>query len=344
MNTITPLTGYPAVGSSTSDSANRGKNYQPRQGQIFKATVMEARSRSTFILDIGGRSLAAQARTPLTVGQTLQLQVMSTAPQVELRILGDSSNLLAGKSITLLGDKIDILSLMSTLRSAQSSPLSNLSTASRQTLESFSLFGQQSLAGKAGGSLLKQMVDRLGLSFEALLARGDTTSAQSTLKTALLELAHLFKGADQLAETTNKLLTTLETYQLAQLQLDKENIFLFPLPLPFLEKGYLVVERGDQEKNEQTEDEERLSLHLSLQGLGNLRIDVLKNPEGLYLRFAGDSKESLQFLEQFKDDLLHAIIDTPILGISFSHEKINPSADLLKRLLPEGESLVNTTV
>ena len=344
MNTISPLTGYPAVGSSTSDAANRGKNYQPRQGQIFKAMVTEARSGNTFILDIGGRSLAAQAKTPLTVGQTLQLQVMSTAPQVELRILSDSANLLVGKSITLLGDKIDIQALMHGIRSSQASPLASLTATSRQTLESFFLVGQENLAGKEGGSLLKQLIDRLGLSFEALLARGDKGAAQNSLKTVLLELAHLFKGADQLAETTNRMLNTLEAYQLAQLQLEKENIFIFPLPIPFLEKGYLVVERGNEDNSDERDDEDRFSLHLSLQGLGNLRIDVLKSPQGLYLRFAGDSRESLQFLQQFTDDLLPAIIDANILGVSFSHENVDPSAELLKRLLPEGQSLVNTTV
>jgi hypothetical protein len=345
MNTISPLSGITPVGTAT-DSGGKGREGQVRQGQLFRATVLEAKSGNTFILEIGGNKITAQARTPLTVGQTLNLQVLSTAPQVELQIVSDSTRLLAGKSITLLGDAIDVKGLLTLLRGAAPTPLAELTPLSRQTLQSFSLVNQEILAGKDGGNLLKQLLNRLGLTFEALLARGDTRNAQNTLKAALLELSQAFKGAGRLAETTNKLISTIELYQLTQLQLEKQNIFIFPLPLPFLQKGYLIIEDYHKEKNEEDagEEAERYSLHLALEGLGNLRVDLFQNHEGLFLRFVSDSKEKISFLEQYKDDLLLNMVNTTIAGVSFAEEHTDPAADLLKRLLPEGESLVNTKV
>jgi hypothetical protein len=344
MSTVSPLSGISPVGSSTSDGNNRGSFFQPPQGQIFKAMVTEAKSPTMFILDIAGQKIPAHSKNELSVGQTLKLQVLNTSPQVELKIINDSNNLLAGKSIKLLGENIDIRALFSSFQKITPSPLENISVLSRQTLESFFRFNQNQLSGKDGGALLKQFIDRLGLSFEALLAKGEAGGAKHTLKSALLELAQAFRNADQLAENTTKLLNTLELYQLAQLQLDKDNVFIFPLPIPFLEKGYLLVEEHENGKDTAKQDEQRFSLHLSLDGLGNLRIDILKSPEGVYLRFLSDSKEKLQFIETFKDDLLLNTVDSYILGVSFSQEPLDTATDLLKKLLPEGESLINTKV
>ncbi len=344
MSTVSPLSGISPIGSSTSDASNRGKFFQPPQGNILKALVAEVKSPTMFILEIAGHKVPAHSENELSVGQTLKLQVLSTSPQIELKIINDSNNLLAGKSIKLLGENIDIRALFSSLQKITPSPLENISALSRQTLESFFLFNQNQLSGKDGGALLKHFIDRLGLSFEALLARGEAGDAKQTLKSALLELAQAFKSADHLAENTTKLLNTLELYQLAQLQLDKDNVYIFPLPIPFLEKGYLLVEKHESGSDTDTsaQGEERFSLHLSLEGLGNLRIDILKSPEGIYLRFLSDSKEKLQFIESFKDDLLVNSVDSYILGVSFSQEPLDTAADLLKKLLPDGESLVNT--
>ena len=344
MISISPLTGIPSTGSSTSDSAGKGKQYQPRQGQIFKAVVLEGKSSNTFVLDIGGRSISAHAQLPLSVGQTLQLQVESTSPQIELRILSDSANLFSGKAITLLGNSLDLQNLLQTLRAAKTSTFTSLSAQSQRTLESFFQFTPEGLSSKDAGGLLKQLIDRLGMSFEALLFKGKKEKAQLTLKSALLDLAQAFKGADKLAEATNKLLNTIELYQLAQLQLDKENLFIFPLPVPFLEKGYLLVEKDGSSENTTEDNGQNFSLHLALEGLGNLRVDLQKTDGGLFIRFVSDSVEKLQFIKKFTDDLLLNMVNTTILGISFSLDQVDPAADLLKRLLPDGESIVNTKV
>ncbi len=345
MNTITPLTGIPAVGSSTSKSGGQGKQSPPQQGQSLKATVLEAKSSDTFVLEIGGRRISAQARVPLSIGQSLHLQVVSTSPQIELRIMSDSANLFLGKSITLIGKNIDLSSLFTSLGNTPPSTLTNLTTSSQQTLETYSNFTQTALTGKDAGGQLKQLVDRLGLSFEALLARGDQNSAKATLKSALFELSQTFKGANELASSTNKLISTIELYQLAQLQLDQEDLFIFPLPIPFLEKGYLIIDGFKNHQEKSGNDEElHFSLHLALAELGNLRVDFLQNPQGLYIRFFSDSQERLDFIELHVNDLLENLNKSEILGISFTKENVDAASDLLKRLIPDGESLVNTKV
>lgn len=344
MSSVSPLSGISPVGSSTSDSSNRGKYNQLQQGLVFKAKVAEAKSQTLFILDIAGQKIPARSANQLTVGQMLKLQVMTTTPEIHLKIINDSNNLFTGKSIQLLGDGIDIRSLFSSLQTSPQSPLQTISTFSQQTLESFFLFSQNHLSGKDGGMLLKKFIDQLGLSFEALLARGKAGDARQTLKAALLELMQVFKNADQLAEKTNKLLNTIEIYQLAQLQLDKDNIFIFPLPIPFLEKGYLLVEDHGGDDSTDNSTDHRFSLHLTLEGLGNLRIEILKSQEGIYLRFFSDSEEKMEFLKSFQENLLPDTIQSKILGVSFAQENLDTSADLLKKLRPEGESLVSFKV
>lgn len=344
MNSISPLSHIPPVGSSTSDSGGKPKHQQARHGQVFKALVVEAKGANIFTLEIGGNKVPAESKTPLTIGQTLDLQVVATSPKVELRVLSDSTKLFQGKLITLMGESINLKELLTSISGRSPSPLDSLTSFSKQTLESYFAFNQNSLTGKDGGELLKQFIERLGLRLETFLAQGDKVNSQNSLKSALFELSKIFQGADDIAESTNKLLNTLELYQHAQLQLDKDNIFIFPLPLPFLEKGYLLVEHHDKNSESEENDEDRFSLHMSLHGLGNLRVDILKNSEGIYIRFVSSSREKLQFIEEFKDSLLLQMIDADLLGISFSVEKTDPAADLLKMLIPSGESIVNTTV
>ncbi len=343
MESINPLSYVPPVGSTTSESKDRGQQYTPRQGQVFKATVLESRGQNKFVLDIRGNTISAQAKVPLLIGQSLQLQVITTSPRVELRVLSDSTNLFAGKTITLLGNSIDISTLLHGIKSANPSPFSSLSTTSQQTLESFLNINYSGLAGKQGGEILKQLIDRLGLSLESLLVRGDQKLAKNSLKAALLELSSIFKGAEELSERTDRLLNTIELYQLAQLHLEKENILIFPLPLPFLLKGYLLV---DGYGNKQLSDEEaqQFSLHLSLEGLGNLRIELLQTPEGVYIRFVSESQIKLDFIQQYINEFTNNFININLLNISFSKDHVDPAADLLKRLIPDGESLVNTKV
>ncbi len=348
MNTINPLSPIPQVGSSTSQTGGQAKGYSPpQQGQTLQATVVATKPDNVFTLDIAGNRLSARTEVPLSVGQTLQLQVVSSGPQVELRIISDTLKQFLGHSLTLIGKNLDISSLFSSLQKNTTIPFETLTLSSRETLENFSSLQQSSLSGKQGGEIMQQLIDRIGLSFEALLARGDKESLPQTLKSALLEIAHLFKGTGEVTESANRLLSTLELYQLAQLQLSKENTLLLPLPFPFLEKGYLMIEQnGEHQQNREKGETSTLtfSLHLTMKQLGNLRIEFLQNSEGLFLRFHCDSQEKCDFIKSFTDQLEEALTESPILGISFSDDASDPAGELLRHLVADGRSLVDTKV
>ena len=347
MDTIIPLSSIAPVGSSTSQGRGRSHGQQlPATGEILKAVVLEAGGNNHFVLDIGGNRLAASSLAKLVPGQILQLQVTKTEPQIELKIVSDTLNRLAGRSLTLLGKNIDLTALFTAVQNHSPSPLPLLTPTSRTVRESFFTLQQTTLGDEAGGATLKQLIDRLGLNLEHLLARGDKDAAAHTLKAALLEMVHTFSTADDLAEVTQKLLTTLELFQFAQLQSGTNSPYIFPLPLPFVEQGYLIVEHGDEEDKGGAEagEESRFSLHLTMSSLGHLCINFLHNSEGLFVRFHADSEEKADFLKAHGEDLKTAISTSPLVGLAFSSDAGDPISELIRSIVPPGSSMLDTKV
>jgi hypothetical protein len=346
MDTITPLTSISPIGSSTSQGRGRNQNQQtPSQGQLLKALVLEVKGGDRFILDIGGTLQTVRSEAALSPGQTLKLQVVKTEPQIELKIISNPLDQLQGRSLTLLGKNIDLAGLFQGFQQHNPPPLETVSPTSRSVLESFFSLQQNGVEGKDGGAILKHLIDSLGLNLEQLLARGDKNSAVLTLKAALLEIAHSFNTASAIAETTNKILATLELFQLTQLQIGNSTHLIFPLPLPFIEQGYLLVEQDDKKSaaNNSAGTENRFSLHLTVSDLGNLQIDFLQNMEGLFIRFRAGNQEKADFIETFGADLKKAITDIPFISLSFSGDAPDPIHDLVRQLVPAGNSMLDTT-
>ncbi len=348
MSTITPLSPIPPIGSATSrqGSARPGVPVPPGLGEVIKATVLEARAGARYLLDIGGNRLLATSQAPLTVGQQLQLQVASTNPQVELKIVSDVFSALTGRSLVLLGNPLDITALLTSLMQGSPSPMARLSPTTTATLTSLLPEGLQAIIGsRDGGAFLRQLFDRLGLNLETLLAQGNTKQAPLTLKAALLEIAQLFQHSERVSEQAGRLLATLELFQLAQLQLGQERLLIFPLPLPFLNQGYVLVERHEQEEREGGEkpESEQFSVHLSLSGLGHMKITFLLNQEGLFVRFFLETKEKAAFVETFGDQLREALSVAPLVSVSYSDGAVDPAVELVRRLIPEEKSILDTT-
>ena len=345
MDTIRPLQSIPPVGQTTS----QGRGQQPQQdqvplGQLIKALVVEAKSSDQFTLDIGGNRLAAQSQAKLTVGQNLQLQVTKTQPQIELKIVTDTLNQFIGKSLTLVGKNIDLSLLFQSFAQSTPSPLQSLSPTSQSILESFFSLQQSSIGEKGGGSIIKQLLDGVGLNLEHHLARGDKNSAAATLKAALLEVAHAFKDAEAIANTTNKVITTIELFQLVQLNSNNNAFFIFPLPLPFIESGYLSVEKDGKNEREDGEKELRFSLHVTMSDIGHINISFVKSDDTLLIRFRAESEEKMEFTKRYVNELEEAITDIKHINISFSADATDPIADLIQHVVPKGQSMLDTKV
>ncbi|MBU1568840.1 MAG: hypothetical protein KJ630_24845 [Proteobacteria bacterium] len=347
MDTINPLSAILPVGATASQGRGHSHGQQlPAAGQILKAVVLEANGENRFVLDIGGNRLTASSEAKLTPGQILQLQVTKTEPHIELKIVTNTLNRFAGRSLTLLGNNIDLGELFTAVRNVSPPPLQLLTPTSSSVLENFFSLQQSSLGEKDGGAILKQLIDSLGLNLEHLLARGDKQAAIHTLKAALLEMAHSFSSAEQLAEATQKVLTTLELFQFAQLQTGSISQFIFPLPLPFIEQGYLIIEQEKEgnEKGGSKAEENHFSLHLTMSDLGNLRINFLRNAEGLFIRFHADSQEKADFIATHGGELKAAISNIPLISLAFSTDASDPISDLIRQITPEGSSMLDTKV
>ena len=196
-----------------------------------------------------------------------------------------------------------------------------------------------------GGELLQQLVDKLGLNLEGMLAAGNREEAVKTVKFALMELVQNFAAQSKLAESGKHALNTLEFFQLTQLQAVRQDALVVPLPLPFLEQGYLLVEDYKDQSGKDGGDREmpkHFSLFLKLAPLGNLKIDFLSSGDGLYIRFNSESKEVSDFLASFKDELNNAITDTLVHGVSFAEKGEDPLTAVLKRSRVGEDSFINT--
>jgi len=204
------------------------------------------------------------------------------------------------------------------------------------------LFGQ---GGGKEGERLQQLVNKLGLNLEGMLAAGKEQEAAKTLKFALMELVQNLAEHGKLAESGKQALNALEFFQLTQLQTLRQDALVVPLPLPFLEQGYLLVEEYQEQAGRDGEGRdmpEHFSLLLKLSPLGNLRIDFLAGGGGVYIRFNGQTKEAVDFLATFKDELTHALTSTTVHGVSFTAKGEDPLSALLKGSSAVKKSFVNT--
>ncbi len=349
---LSETSGQPLAGTgqgidfSSPLQASPNESVSPGKG-LIDATVLSAKGNNIFVLDFGGKQIEVQSNISLSPGQTLQLQMEEVSSRLALKIVPNSEGQQgAGTLVTVSGDPIELAGLLSAFQKTPILPFEDLSSTTRATLEQYFSLQQNTLSGKDGGEVLKHLVDNMGMTMEALLANGDKDKAAQTLKAALLETVHAFKDATEIAKNTHQLLGTIEAYQLAQLHLENPSHFIFPLPFPFLEKGYLMVEDYGQKKEsdgESSQFPQRFSLHLALEDLGNLQIDFLQYQDGLFIRFNTDSKDKSNFVESFSSDLKQAITNTALLGLSFSENASDPAADLIKKILPQGSSMLDTT-
>jgi hypothetical protein len=194
------------------------------------------------------------------------------------------------------------------------------------------------------GPALKELMTRLGLNLENLLARGDKEAAANTVKSALLDLIQKSQESVVMQENGQKALRALEFYQLAQLQLNRDDNLIFPLPFHFLEKGYLLVEDyagGEKGKDGETPVHRRYSLYLTLKELGNLRVDFLNDDRGLSLTFHCESQQVAEFMSGYQDELQTTIANVPVREVSFVEGGEDPITELVKKCIPRGESFFN---
>lgn len=190
------------------------------------------------------------------------------------------------------------------------------------------------------GAQLGLLGQLFGLNLEAELLRGRTREALSGLKLALLG------DREPLGNKGEEALHRLELFQVCRARLADQNQLFVPLPLAFLDEGFLLVEadRRDGGQRKPGDDVTRMSLHLRLSALGNLRIDMLAEPSGMLLRVACEDQVRAAYLQAQSERLQTRLQGLPVRGISFTAGAISPARELLQRIVPEARGMLDARV
>lgn len=313
-----------------------------QMGQLVQAQVLGSTEDGRFLLDIAQQQFTAASTLSLTPGTRLDLQVTATQPQIELRLLADPLTQRISGALYLLPRMDTLLPLLQSLTGDNAS-LSALPPEMQQVMNEWLAGGQSLLQqGTDGGTTLHRLLQDLGLNQERLLAQGQTDTARHSLKQVLLAAADSPRLTAEQKESAASLVQLFDLLQLLRLRLDTADLLFFPLPLPFLEQGYLLADRDTQDDGGQEGTKPpRYTLLLRLGGLGNLRIDMTPGPEGLVINFHCEDQDKARFVAAFREELL-ATISTTVQGVSFLTGATDPVQHLLHAGDTEQSQLLDT--
>lgn len=343
MSIINPmLTVRPAMTPTQAATPAEGRQYDLQAGQLVNATVAEG-GHSEVLLDLDRQRLRAQTQTPLQTGQKLRLLVVENKPQLILRLFQDNLLERLTHTVHLLEGKCELTSALQQLARHQGDEKLLPEKTLSKLLDFFAPFraaSPETLSGKD----LQLLARHLGLTLEADLARGSSAVEPANLKSLLLSTEQA--GSDHKSagsEKAEKLLQKLELFQLCNLRLARQGASLLPLPLPFLDNGYLVAEK-DAASDQEHQPARKVSLYLSLQGLGELRIDLLQEAEGLFVRFTCDNGDKTQFLAEQEAELRNMLKALPLCSATYGNDQGPLQTDLIRRILAKGDELLNARI
>lgn len=363
MKTLVPLQPIPPL-QGNSGYAGQQSSGSESVKSLFTGEVVKDLGNNSFLINVNGKNIEMQSQTQLNVGQRLRLAVTQSNP-LELRIVSgetetknqpgqlqqippniaatqllSSSSVFAAKPINLG----NLFTILTGLNPSQT-PLSGESITN---IANFSSLQHNFLrSGEDSGLILKQLIEHLGLSHEKSISQGQGGAPSSQLKNSLFEILALFSRAEPISQEASRLLSIIETFQLANIAHANQNEQIFPLPFSFLEQGFLRVFNDEQENNDdqsEGKNTNKFTLYLGMSKLGNLQIDITGSPHGIYLHIHTESEEVSSFIEgyayQFAEELGG---DTPLLGTRFSEDATSPAAALLQLSTPQDNTgLVNT--
>ncbi len=187
------------------------------------------------------------------------------------------------------------------------------------------------------GGKLGVLSQLFGFYLETELLRGKKKAALASLKLSLLNLQK------EMGREVEEPLRRLELFQLCKAKLADEQVQFLPLPFNELEEGYLLAERNG-DVNDEDNAPLQLSLSLRLSALGNIRIDMLYDGDGLHLRLAAEGEEKMKYLQVCSPELKQSLQAVTLRGVSFSADAQPPTRQLQQRLLPESISMLDTRI
>lgn len=81
---------------------------QLEPGKIVTATVVESRGRNMFLLETAGATFSVQSGVPLSKGEEVRFQVLSTKPVLELQKMEDPLPAQIRRTLPLTGEPVNL--------------------------------------------------------------------------------------------------------------------------------------------------------------------------------------------------------------------------------------------
>jgi len=181
---------------------------------------------------------------------------------------------------------------------------------------------------------------------ERFLAQGKTQEAADTLKFALLELTNQ-KPAPSLQQAVDDVLSTIQFSQLVQMRLGAESIFFMPLPFPFLQSGFLLIDHKHKDDTENDQQKKRaqsstnVQLFLQLEGLGSLNITIHQEENNIALTFHTQDSSRAGFISEHKDELKNMLTTGTLYSAHFLVGAKEPVKILIEKMLHAPTGMVN---
>jgi hypothetical protein len=326
----------PADISLVSDVTSR--QHQPdnvlRLNQVLTARVSRQISNGVE-LEVGSQRFQAKTDLQLNANQQLVLQVVALGRQVELKLLKTPETFERG-----------LLPLLKPWRLA----------------EGLQRMGQQSLEDPALSRAVAALLSRLGASPGGLTGtdiRDWTALAgrlfqpaleddQSGKKATTLESPRSVKtGTDHLAqpeaEQHDELTQLLSALRNCRDRLAHHGQLFVPLPADYAEQGYLLF-HGGRTRSEESSSSPILSLHLKMESLGALRIDIVPSVSGLNLKFVCDAPETAELLQGHVGLLRESPTAEVYRELHFTTGAEPPATSLIRAALPPGQGLLRVRI
>lgn len=319
-----------------------------RQGNYtIKPTVVESLGENKSLIRIGSETFTLNGQISAKPGESQTLQLQSLQPTPTFFPVGNDGVVNKSQTLLLSPESQTLPALVRALQLPLLTGLDLLAPGQQKILHNLQSLQPAQLQEPNAGELLKTNMEQLGLRSEALVAHGKEQEAATQLKSVLAEIGKLFQGQGQekINSATSHLLATIENSQFVQTSLQQENNLLFPLPFSFLEKGYLLVDQEGEQQNgrEETTKGFACTLHLALEGLGDVRVRCVQSEESMRIDFFLDTQEKADFVSTFQGELTENISSAPLLSLSFSSGAEPPGSALLQMILPAQQSMLDTS-
>ncbi len=331
----------PAV--QTAPTSNEGQVLNLQPNQVVQATVVRG-GLDKAELELGRHRFQAWTKVPLTTGQSIKAQVTATNPHIELRLVDQSALMRMFVALHRMSESFDLGRVLTQTGVHQAlnghAWGQSLRQALLQAAQSSPADGTQ-----LTGTMLSSLIKLLGLDTERQVALSDPDQAAARLKSALLALGREQGQSQDVRQRAEALVNHLELFQLCRVRMAEQGLNWLPLPLPFLQQGYLVWHIDpEDDTNDQAGQSGMLRMVLQMTHLGDLDLKLRPMHQGLRVGVACASQETASFLEDRKEELIHSVTALPVLECQISLGAKDPSRILLDMAVSEGERVFEARV